>query len=156
MKRLIVVLMVLAVGMFLTTTATADDVEDIKKATLEHFATLNSGDVAAHIAHHLQGHTAFAADGGFLQVEDSLEEEKKSLQDGYDSGFRTNLQLRHLEVKVYGNAAVVTSYVVGTTTAPDGTIQQTRGRRTAVLIKRGNKWMEVHTHASPVMGAQSQ
>ena len=148
------VIMILVLGVTLTTASFAGDVDDIKKATIEHFATLNSGDAAAHVAHHLEGHSAFAANGGLLQVDNSLEEEKKDLQNGFDTGFKTNLQLRHLEVTVYGNAAVVTGYVVGTTTSPEGTTQQTRGRRTAVLIKKGNKWMEVHTHSSPVTGAQ--
>ena len=138
MKRFIAVTMMFVGATVLTNAATADDVEDIKKATLEHFATLNAGNVAAHIEHHLAGHTTFGGDGGLLLVNDSLEEEKKSLQADIDAGLKLNQQLTHLEVKVYGNTAVVTGYVVGTATTPDGKTTQVMNRRTAVLIKQGN------------------
>ena len=75
------------------------------------------------------------------------------MQEGIDAGSKLNLQLTHLDVKVYGNTAVVTGYVVGTTTDPDGETQSVMNRRTAVLIKQGNKWKEVHLHSSPVTAA---
>ena len=74
----------------------------------------------------------------------------------YDSGVRVNLNPVHIEVQVYGNAAVVTCYLVGTVTGPDGTVEQVTDRRTAVLIKQGGKWMEAHTHASPMVVAPAQ
>ncbi|MFQ5708836.1 MAG: YybH family protein [bacterium] len=143
-------------GVLLATAAMAGDVDDIKKATMEHFATLKSGDAAAHVEHHFQGHSTFPGDGSLLQVDDSLDEETKALRTSFDSGVKLNLQLRHLEVKVYGKTAVVTGYVVGTTKGPDGKTQQIMNRRTAVLVKQGGKWKEVHLHSSPVVAAQPQ
>lgn len=35
-----------------------------------------------------------------------------------------------------------------------GQRQQVMTRRTAVLIKEGNEWKEVHTHSSPVVAPQ--
>ncbi len=156
MKKFILITMIFGCVFILTTVARAGDVEDIKKATLEHFVTINAGNVAAHIAHHLQGHTGYSPDGGLLEVNESLEEEKKSLQADFDAGLKFNLQVRHLDVKVYGNTAVVTCYLVGTVTNTDGTTDQVRDRRTAVLIKKGKKWKEVHTHISHIMTAESQ
>jgi len=156
MKRFIAITLIVVGGAVLTTAAWAGDVEDVKKITLDHFATLNAGNVAAHIEHHLQGHTTFGGDSGLLIVNDSLEEEKKSLQADFDAGLKNNLQLTHLDVKVYGNTAVVTGYVVGTSTEPDGKTTQVMNRRTAVLIKQGNTWKEVHVHSSPVRTAPSQ
>ncbi len=146
----------IAWGVILTAAARAGDVEDVKKATLEHFAMLNAGNAAAHTEHHLQGHTTFFGDGGLLRVDNSLEEEKKTMQADFDDGLKLNLQLRHLDVKVYGNIAIVTCYVVGTATGPNGTTEQAMNRRTAVLLKKGNMWKEIHLHTSPVMTAQSQ
>ncbi len=155
MKPLIAVLFILLLGFAPTTNPAADDVEDIKQATLDHFATLNSGDAEAHIQDHLEGNTAYAADGGLLD-NSSLEEQVAGLKAGYDSGVRINLNPRHMEVQVYGNAAVVTCYLVGTVTSPEGVVQQVTDRRTAVLIKQGGKWMEAHTHASPMVSAPAQ
>lgn len=156
MKRFFFLTMIFVCGVILSNVAWAGDVEDIKKATLEHFATLNAGNVAAHIEHHLQGHTTFGGDGGLLSVGNSLEEEKNIMQADVDAGFKNDLSVTHLDVKVYGNTAVVTGYLVGTSTEPDGKTEQVMIRRTAVLIKKGNKWKEVHLHSSPVVAGQSQ
>ena len=155
MKRFIYIISFLVFGLVLTNISVAGDVEDIKKATIEHLATQNAGDAKAHIAHHMPYHTAFLG-GGLLNVSHSREEQVKGLQATFDAGTKFNLEIAHLDAKVYGNAAVVTGYVVGTVTNPDGTTQQVRARRTAVLIKEGNEWKEVHNHISPVMAAQSQ
>ena len=155
MKPLLAVLLILLLGFTPTPNPTADDVEDIKQATLDHFATLNSGDAETHIQDHLEGNTAYAADGGFLDTS-SLEEQVAGLKAGYESGVRINLSPRHIEVQVYGNAAVVTCYLEGTVTDTDGTVQQVTDRRTAVLIKQGGKWLEAHTHASPMISASAQ
>jgi len=52
--------------------------------------------------------------------------------------------------KEIGTTAIVTGYLVGTTTGPDGTATQVRNQRTGVLIKQGGQWKEVHRHLSPV------
>ena len=154
MKRFISLTKIFVCVVLLSNIAWAGDVEDIKKATIEHFATLNAGNVAAHIEHHLKGHTTFGGEGGLFEINDSLEEEKNSLQADFDAGLELNMSVRHLDVKVYGTTAVVTSYVVGTSKAPNGETEQVMTRRTAVLIKQGNKWKEVHLHSSPVVAGQ--
>ncbi len=149
--HLITILVVCVGGTILTTAAMADDVDDITKATLEHFATLNAGNAAAHVQHHAVVHRTFGREGGLLEEVDSPEKEKNSLQAQFEAGFKTNLQLRHLQVKVYGNMAVVTGYMVGTVTSPDGGTQEVADRRTAVLIKQNGQWKEVRLPSSPLM-----
>ncbi len=156
MKRLAAVLLVFVPWMVLTSVAAAQDVEAIKAATLEHFAAFNAGDAAAHARHHLPEWTGFGPDGGLLEESSSLEDQESSLQATFDAGLKFNLQLRHLKVKVYGNTAVVKGYAVGTVTSPDGGTQQVTTRRTAVLIKQRGQWREVHSHNSPLMGAQAE
>jgi len=141
------------IGMFATTVAMADDVDDVKASEIEHFTT-QSADVISQ--HHLAGNTGFAADGGLLGATDSLEEEKNNLRAEFNAGLKRNLQLRHLEAKIYGDVAVTTGYVIGPRTLVDGTIERVANRRTAVLIKRGRQWKEVHTHNSPLNIAPSQ
>ena len=156
MKLLIPTLMVIVCSMALTTQTTAGDVEDVRAATMEHFATLNAGNALAHVQHHMAGHSTYDALGGLLEVSNSLDEEIAALKADFESGLKLNMDLRHLDVKVYGNAAVVTGYVVGTSTTPDGTIQQVTSRRSAVLIKDAGKWKEVHLHSSPVIAIPQQ
>lgn len=155
MKTVLTMLFVVLLGFAPTPNPTADDVADIKKATLDHFATLASGDAETHIQDHLEGNTAYPGDGGLLDAV-SHEEQVAGLKAGFDSGVRINLNPRHIEVQVYGDAAVVTCYLAGTVTGPDGTVQQVTDRRTAVLIKQGGKWLEAHTHTSPIVSASAQ
>ena len=140
MNRLLAISMVWVWGMVWVPMAMSDDVDDITAAEHAHFAAQNAGDVDAYIQHHNTQTSGFPPDGGLLVRSDSIEEQKKNQQAAIDAGGKPNLQLRHLEVKLYGNTAVTTSYVVGTFTSPDGTTEQVANRRTAVLIKQGGQW----------------
>jgi len=143
----------LVVGMFLTTVAMADDVDDVKAAVQGHFAAVNAGDVNAYIQYYPSETSRFAG-GGLLARVHSLEERRNDFQAGVDArvdaGVKRNLELQHMEVKVYGTTAVVTGYLVGTSTAADGTVTQSRQQRTEVLIKQGGQWKSVHNHRSPL------
>ena len=143
----------LVVGMWLTTVAMADDVDDVKAAVLSYFAALNTGDADAYIQSRMPEYSAFDG-GGLLSRNHSLAEQKNGLQASVDAGFKRNYQLRHLEVRVYGNAAVVTGYNVGTRTPPGATTEQVREQRTEVWIKQGATWKQVHRHASPLRPPQ--
>ncbi len=153
MYRYVNIISLLVFGLFVVNISTAGDLEDVKKATIAHIAAQNAGDAKTHIDGHTAYHTFFGPGGGLLDVTQTREEQIRALQTTLDAGVKFNLKIAHLEAKVYGNAAVVTGYVVGTVTSPDGSIQQSRGRRSAVLIKQGNEWKEVHAHISPVRGA---
>ncbi len=144
----------LVVGMFLTTVAMADDVDDVKAAMLDHYAARTAGDADAYIQLHSPNRSNFGGSGQLLTRSDSLEAQRNNLQAQLDAGVSFNVQLLHPEVEVYGNAAVVTGYTVGTDTRPDGTTQQATNRRTVVLIKQGGQWKAVHGHSSPLRLAQ--
>lgn len=137
-------------GVILTasTSAMADDIADIKSTMEEHFVTINAGDAAAHIAHHMAGNSSFGPEGGALAVNDSLEEEIADLQTSFDEGIKFDFHLVDLEVAVYGDMAVVTSLQIGTVTTPDGETEKVKNRRTAVVIRDGSDWKEVHSHIS--------
>jgi len=136
------------VGMFVTTVAMADDVDDVKAAIRGHFAAVNSGDVVAYTSYYSNQGSAFS--GGELLERLSVEQRKNNFQAGVDSGLRRNLQMRNLEVQIYGNVAIATGYLLGSTTNQDGTTQRTSQQRTGVLIKQGGQWKEVHRHNSPL------
>lgn len=128
--------------------------EEIVAAQHAHFETLRTGDARAHMAQHAPDATSFDAAGELLVEAQSLEEQVRDLQAVFDAGTILDSYLRHLQVRIYGDAAVVTGYIMGSTTNPDGSVVPVMDRRTAVLIRQGDEWKEVHSHASPVVGAQ--
>ena len=93
----------------------------------------------------------FGPGGGLLSQGTSAEEEKRSLKAQLDAGMKYNHQLIHVEVKIFGDTAITTGYVVGSATSPDGTTSQAMMRRTGVVIKRNGQWKELHNHLSPVV-----
>ncbi len=147
MKTLITTLALVA--MFLTAVAMADDVEDVKAALLDRFDALNSGDVGRYVQYHSQERSVFLPNGELLDTS-SFEERRNNRQSQVNARFVRNFQARHLEVKVYGETALVTGYVVGSQTFPNGTTQQISLRRSAVWLKQGGQWKEIHAHLSPM------
>lgn len=149
MKSFMAVLTVVVAGWLLNPVVMADDVEDVRAEVLRFFQAINSGDVDGFMQHYIVGNTSFVPGGGLLSRVYSLEEQRKSWQASVESGRKLDLQLRHLEVDIYGgDTAVTKSYVVGTITSPEGTVQRVNWQRSAVLIKQGGQWKEVHHHRS--------
>ena len=142
--------LVIILGLILTasTSAMADDVADIKAAMEKHFVTFKAGDAGGHIAHHMARNSSFGPEGGALAVNDSSEEETAELQASFDEGYKFDFELVDLEVAVYGDTAVVTSLQTGTVTTPDGKTEKVKNRRTAVVVRDGSDWKEVHSHIS--------
>ncbi len=131
------------IGMFLTTVAMADDVDDVKAAFLDFYASLRSGDVDGYMQYFsAPGATAFETEGGLLSTS-TLEELRRNRQAGASAGNNPNVRLRHMEVRVYGNTAVLTGYRV----SPN---DPSVAWYTNVWVKQGTTWKRVHRHASPV------
>ncbi len=140
----------LVIGMFATAVAMADDADDVRAALQRYSIALSAGDVGALTRLHAAASTSFGAGGGLLATFDSAEERRNSFQALRDTGFKLNVQLRNVEVSVYGDTAVTTSYGVGTVIQPDGSVNPTNNRITRVWIKQGGQWKQVHNHISPV------
>ncbi|MEE8348405.1 MAG: nuclear transport factor 2 family protein [Acidobacteriota bacterium] len=154
MKRPIVLLTISLMAFLLTSSARADDVEDVKAAYARHIMLSRTGQAGPFVDQHLPGHSAFGPTGGMLTRYDSPEEEKKSRSQLRQPEYTSLASvLRHLEVKVYGGAAVVTGYLQGPITLTDGSRRQGTRRVTAVWIKQGSQWREVHDHMSPLIMA---
>ena len=104
MKRLIDLLIVLVGCLVLTAVAAADDAADIKAAQRAQFAAYNASDTDAVAQYVLQEQSRFVGDGSLLTVGFN----RNGLKAAFGAGVKFNRQFRHLDVKVYGNAAVVT------------------------------------------------
>ncbi len=137
----------LVVGMFLMPGALADDVDDVKAAFLSMFAAINAGDSQGLVRLYMPEFNDFGRGGALLNRTTSLEERRKARQALFDN-LKLNLQPRNVEVRVYGNTAVVTAYLVGSNNPPNAEPNQFVDRRTGVWIKQGGQWKEVHTHQS--------
>ncbi len=136
----------LVIGMFLMPAALADDVDDVKAAVQKYITALNTGDVNAYVQSRTPEYSAFGGiNGGLIQKFYSLEEQGNRFQAGVDAGFEFNVQIQHLDAKVYGNAAIVTGYSVEGNTA---------NQRTEVWIKQGGQWKQAHRHESPLSNPQ--
>ncbi len=134
----------LVVGMFLTTVAMADDVDDVKAAVQKYITALNTGEVNAYLQSRTPEYSAFGG-GGLVERYHSLEEQRSRFQGNINSGVQFNLQIRHLDVRVYDNAAIVTGYTVAGNSAD---------QRTSVWIKQGGQWKQAHRHTSPLRTPQ--
>ena len=106
----------LVVGMFLTTVAMADDVDDVKAAVQSYFAAINAGSSAV-MQYRIPERSSFGGGGGLLsRPTSSLQEQRNALEAQARAGIKRNYQITHMEVRVYGNTAVVTGYLTGTRT----------------------------------------
>jgi len=149
MKRLIAVLIVFIGGMDLMTTAAADDVDDVKAAVQALYETLNKGDADGYAKLVLPGESLFLAGGGLLILGAiTVEDNRNNLQALFDSGLKFEVQIHHLDAKVYGNAAVATYYLTGRITYTSGPILQGSFRGSMIWTKQAGQWKRVHTHIS--------
>jgi len=154
MKQLMLIGTTLLAGLLLSTVVQAGDVEDIIALEQGHYLARNNGDVDTWVQYHLPERDGFGPGGGLLSQGTSAEEEKRSLKAQLDAGMKYNHRLIHVEVKIFGDTAITTGYVVGSATSPDGTTSQAMMRRTGVVIKRNGQWKELHNHLSPVVAPQ--
>ncbi len=144
----------LVVGMFLATVAMADDVDDVKAAVRGYFAAHRARDVNAYMRYRMAEYSNFGPTGGLINRSTSLEQQRSNFQAAIDQGIRRNIDIRHLEVRVYGNSAIATGYVVGTVTNPDGSTDQVTWQRSGFWIKQGSQWKEAHHHRGAVSTPQ--
>ena len=127
----------------------ADDVTDVRAAAEDWVAALNAGDAVALAPYYHAEETSFGGGPGDLLTEGTHTEAKMSAM--FESGFKPDLQWRHLTVNVFGKAAVLTGYLAGSVTLPDGTVLQNSWRTSVMWIHQGDSWQVVHFHASTLL-----
>jgi len=127
------------------------DSEAVRTAVLEHYAAIRNADFQAAAYHHTDGFTAFFTDGGLLTTYGTPEEQAGLFQAMGDAGMRANWEVRQLEIRTYGDAAVATGYLVGTLQFPDGRMARGTWQLTEVWVREGGEWKEAHHHDSPLV-----
>ena len=152
MKRLITTVIVLIASITLVSAAVADDAADVKAAWLKVNAAMNSGDIDVIAQHTHPKGSLFNYSGRLLRESFNAD----GLKAAFDAGLKFNWGVRSLQATVYGNAAVVTGYHVGTITSENGDINRGTRRFSEFWIKQGGKWKQVHRHASQLEPVQRE
>ncbi len=140
------------VGMFLMPGALADDVDDVKAAVLEFYEQLNNEN-PSFTGFYLPGGDAFPRTGSLLQPSASV---RSAAQANFNAGIDFDVAVRHLDAKVYGDAAVATYYTTGPTKYQDGSTLQGTFRASMTWAKQGGQWRIVHIHISPLQSQPGQ
>ncbi len=142
----------LVVGMFLTTVAVADDADDVKAAVLQFYEQLNNEN-PSFTRFFLAGGNTFPRTGSLIQPSNN---NRSAAQANFDAGLDFDVAVRHLDAKVYGDAAVATYYTAGTTKYADGSTLQGIFRASMTWAKQGGQWRIVHIHISPLQSQPGQ
>ena len=138
----------LVVGMFLTTGAMADDVDDVKAAVLGMDAAWNRGDVDAIAAYMHPEHSRFESAQGVLV--EGMNADMARTRGIFDANTKVNLRVSHLGVTIHGDTGIATGYAAQTVTLSDGTVNEATVRFSEIWVKEGGKWLRIHIHESPL------
>lgn len=139
---------VLAAAPLLASNVHAQEAE-VSAAIQETLAAWTEGRFEDFVAFYHPDARGFFLDGGPLTGTFDV----AALQAAYSAGFRADVALRDLEVRVYGQTSVAAGYLSGTLTLPGGVTLPGTWRYTEARVRDGGTWKVVQFHFS-VQGAQ--
>ena len=145
MTRLMIQISLLIGCVALSGPGAAEEVDDVRAATEGWISDLNTQNVTALVAHYHPDETSY---GGFGELLAEGVHTEGNMTAFFESGFKTDLQWRHLQVKVFGKAAVVTGYLVGAVTLPGDKALEDSWRTSVMWVQKEGEWKIVHFHAS--------
>ena len=134
-------------GMFLTTVTLAGDEDDVKAAEMDFRAKESSGNVDGYFAYKAPTYSIFPPTSGLIANGQS----KERAYARFDPTAERDMQIRNIDVQIYGNTAVSTYYLVSTTQRPGSEREQRHLRMTGVWVKQSGEWKLVHRHESPLV-----
>jgi ketosteroid isomerase-like protein len=149
MKTLMTTLTMTLMSLLLTNGAFADAADDVRVAEMDSRAQEKAGN-ADGVYDYMVPDFSIYPPTARLVSHGWDEDSKKRMRARHDSGRQFDFQVRHLDIKVYGDAAVSTYYLVGPVLLPDGERQRQSLRMTSVWIKQAGQWKLAHRHESPL------
>ena len=133
--------------------ATAGPVEEVAAATRGFYDALNHADGDGVAKYLLPRGDSFPRNGTELEPEaDTAELAARNMRDSFAAGLRFRTSLRDLHVKVYGDAAVATFYIEGSSVRPDKSHSDGSYRASYVWVKDQGQCKVAHFHISPLTG----
>lgn len=138
--------MVLTALVGLPGTAAAQDarVAEVRGALEGTLDAWRSGDFESFAGYYHPSAQGFFLDGG-ARVETF---DVAALQAAWEAGFRTELELRDIEISLYGETAVSSAYLDGSLTLPGGGSVPGTWRYTETRIPVDGTWTVVQYHFS--------
>lgn len=118
------------------------EVASAVRATLEAWT---SGDYESFVASYHEAARGFFLDGSPLMRGFNVE----ALRAAADAGFRADVELSDLDVKIYGGMSVSVGYLAGTLTMPGGLRLPGTWRYSETRVLDGGTWKIVQFHISP-------
>jgi len=135
------------IGIFLTTVTLADDADDVKAAEKDFRAKEKAGNVDGYFAYKAPTYSIFPPTSGLIANGQS----KELAYARFDPTAERDMQIRNIDVQIYGNTAVSTYYLVSTTQRPGSERERRHLRMTGVWVKQSGEWKLVHRHESPLV-----
>lgn len=117
---------------------------EVIEAVSATLAAWNGGDVAAFLSHFHPNANGFFLDGDLLRP--ALNGDH--LENAYDAGFKPNMTVQHVKVKVHDGCAIVTGYLLGTLATPNDSDLVGTWRFSEVRINDEGRWKILHYHFS--------
>jgi ketosteroid isomerase-like protein len=119
-------------------------VAEVRTSLEETLAAWKGGDFQTFAAFYHPAARGFFLDGGprlrGFQV--------ATLEAAWDAGFRTELELRDVEIAFHGDVAVVSAYLTGTLTLPGGGSLPGSWRYTETRVPADGDWKVLQYHFS--------
>ncbi len=136
---------------FLAPPALAQDAASLEALVVDWYEKLNNEDTS-FFDHVIDEENAdFPRTGSLLDVFDGpIAERQQAL---FDAGLDFDVDIHHLEARVYGDTGVATYYTTGPTTYPDGSVLRGIFRASMIATFQGNRWRVVHIHISPLQNS---
>jgi ketosteroid isomerase-like protein len=153
MRRSFPIIVLLTIGLVFVDIAMADDETDVREAVMAYRNARRTGDLDV-IEKSIDVESAFGWQGGLLI--EGRDFSKELIKPFYDAGGSDTRRMMHLGVKVYGNSAVVTGYLIGSLIDGEGIGSQGNRRFTEVWVKKGGLWKRVHTHESELISTGAE
>lgn len=116
---------------------------EIRQALQETIRAWNQARVDDFVQQFDPAVRGFYLDGGLMSEGVS----RDATQALYDQGFKVNMELRHLDIRVFGNTAIVAGYMVGWV-SQGGVTDRGTWRFTEVRVNQNGGWRAVQYHFS--------
>ena len=119
--------------------------DEVRTAVAGIYAALDSADVDAVMQYMMDGgYTEITADGRSVVIDEAF------LRRVLVPGLRANLRAEDVDVRLYGEAALVTGVRVGGVLRAAAPPPDDRLRLTMLWARDAGRWKLVHLHLSPV------
>ncbi len=120
--------------------------EQVRQAQDAQMRAWQTGDSATYLQYLSRDVIGFGASGDLADHAT----DQAHLDTLYRLGYRASISHRDRTVRVYGNAALSTGYLVGRFEKPDGTVQEGTFRYSEVRVREDGDWKLLQYHLSPL------